>query len=115
MNDAGLVRLRERIGHLAGDLKSLLERRSSASQQLPESRAFDELHHDEELAVELPDVVNGDDAGVVQCRRCSCFVLEPPDGARVGERFDTENLDGDLAAELQIPCAIDPAHAAGAE
>jgi hypothetical protein len=42
-------------------------------------------------------------------------VLETPDGARVGERFDTENFDGDLAAELQIPCAIDLAHAAGAE
>ena len=91
MHDAGLVRLRERIGHLAGDLKRLLERRSPASQQLPEGRAFDELHHDEELAVELADVVDGDDAGVVQRGRRSGFVLETPDGARVGERLDTEN------------------------
>jgi hypothetical protein len=115
MDDAGLVCFRERIGHLAGNLKRLLERRTSASQQLPEGRAFDELHHDEELPVEFPDVVDGDDPGVVQRRRRSCFVLEAPDGARVGQRFDAENFDGDLATELRIPCAIDLAHAAGAE
>ena len=115
VNDAGLVRLRERIRQLAGDLKGLLQRRSSASQQLPECRAFDELHHDEELAVELPDVVDGDDAGVIQGGRRSCFVLEAPDGARVRERLDAENFDGDLAAELRVSCPIDLAHAARSE
>jgi hypothetical protein len=68
----------------------------SASQQLPQGRAFDELHHDEELAVEFPDVVNGDDPGVVQSRRRSCFVLETPNGAGVGQRFDAEDFDGDV-------------------
>ena len=115
MNDAGFVRFRERIGHLAGDVKRLLERRPSASEQLPERRAFDELHDDEELAVEFPDVMDGDDAGVVQCGRRLGFVLEPPDGARVGQRFSTEHFDRDVAAQLQIPCAIDLAHATRAE
>ena len=40
--------------------------RPSSCQQLPERRAFDELHHDEELLVQLADVVNGDDSGMIQ-------------------------------------------------
>src|SRR5687768_14161567 len=59
--------------------------------------------------------MDGDDAGVVQCGGRFGLVLEAPDGARVGQRFGTENFEGDVATKLQIPCAIDLAHATRAE
>jgi hypothetical protein len=52
---------------------------------------------------------------MIQCGRRSRFVLKAPEGARVGERFDAEDFDGDLPAQLVVSCAIDFAHAAGAE
>ena len=92
MDDAGLVRLCERIGQLTGDLKGFLQRQPSTSEQLPEGGAVDELHHDEELAVELPEVVDRDDPRVIQCGRRSRFVLKAPERARVGEASTPRTL-----------------------
>ena len=43
------------------------------------------------------------------------FLLETPDGRVARGRFDAQDLDGDIPAELRVPCAIDLPHAAGSE
>ena len=115
MHDTRLVRLRQGIRELGGDLKGLLQPRPPALQLVPKGRAFDDFHHDIELAVALADVVDRDDARMIQRGQRSGFLLETPDGGGAGGRLDAQDLDGDIPAELRVPGAIDLSHAAGAE
>ena len=115
MHDTRLVRLRQGIRELGGDLKGLLQPRPSALQQVSKGRAFDDFHHDVELAVALADVVDRDDARMIQRGQRSGFLLETPDGGGAGGGFDAQDLEGDVATELRVSCAIDLPHPAGSK
>ena len=52
---------------------------------------------------------------MVDRREHAGLALEAGDPAGIAGELVGKNLDGDLAAELEVPGAIDLAHAAGAE
>ena len=64
MDDAVRVGVLERGAHLAGDAHDW--RRWEASAPIVQRSAFDQLHHDVGRALDLSDVVDGDDVGMVE-------------------------------------------------
>ena len=76
MHDAGLVRARERVGHLAG-LGEQATKRSRAFRELIAQRPpVDELHRDVRRVVGAADLVDRDDARMVERRGRSRLLLE---------------------------------------
>ena len=88
VDDAGGVRLRQRVGDLNRVATS--RRRAAGSFRaitLIERLALDELHRDEVDAVFAADVVDGDDAGMVQRRGGLRFLDEAAAAGGIGGRF----------------------------
>jgi len=66
MNHAAAVRMGERVGNRAADRQCLGHAHGSSSQSLAQRLPLDVLHGQEDLAVELADVVEHDDVGMVE-------------------------------------------------
>ena len=67
MDDAVLVRVREPHQHIDDDVELRLQlERLGADHELLEIGAVDELHRDEEMSVELAQVVDRDDIGMLE-------------------------------------------------
>ena len=115
MNDAARVRGGKRVGHLHGVAQEVRDAQARPSNERVERLPGDVLHHDE-VGVAVPtDVVNGDDAGVVQgaCRlRLSDKALR---GSGSCDFVGGQDLDGDVAVQPRIARLVDDAHAAFAE
>jgi hypothetical protein len=96
----------ERQGvELAGEGQPLVER-------LP----LDELHGQKRPAVgEGRHAVDGRDAGVLQLRGDACFFDEARRRRRSDGITGLQDLDGDLAVQLEVAGAADVAHAAAAD
>src|SRR5207244_4509099 len=86
-----------------------------AAQDLPERLSIHELHGDVEGGVRGADVVNRDDVRMAQRRGGSGFLLEALAAVGVRGELAGQHLDGDLAAQPRIPCAVDLSHASGAQ
>ena len=81
-----------------------------ASEDLVEVRALDELHGDERVSVDLAEIVDRDDVGVLQ--RAGRLGLAEKSAAQVGvagERV-AHHLDGDGPVEHRIEGAIHDPH-----
>ena len=80
-----------------------------------ERRPLHQLHHQGERAVALLDTVDLRDVGMVECRQRLRLALEarPPLGIR-GQQI-RQDLDRDVAIELDVARAIDLAHSAFAD
>ncbi len=90
---------------------SSLYRSSSETQ----AAARDELHAEVVLAVVLADLVDRDDAGVIEQRDGLGLVLEPPQLVVAGEQPGLEHLQCDGAVEGDLAGLVDDAHAAAAQ
>ena len=115
MDDALLVGLLERLRHLLRNRKGLLHGHRPALQSLGEVFAFDQLEHEEELAVRLLEAVDGGDAGVIERREQLRLAAEAGQPLGVLRHLGGEHLESDLAPELRVGGAVHLAHAAGAE
>ncbi len=116
MDDAGGVRAGEALGQLAGDVEHLAGReRMLGPDQVAQCRAVDELHDGEGQPGRLTDLVDRDDVGVVEGRGRACLLGESTEA--VGDRGEGlgQELDGDVAAEVEVPRAVDLAHAPRAQ
>ncbi len=115
VNDAAAMRRVERLAHLPGKVQHPRGRQRSFFDQLLEGAPFEQLHHDERLAVVFAELVNRTDVRVLQRRRQAGLALESgqPFGRR--DRLGAQQLDGDLAAKLEVFGAIDDSHATLAE
>ena len=89
----------------------VLERR----EPLGEVAALDELHAEVALAVVLADLVDRDDAGVVEQRDGLGLVLEPAQLGVVGQDAGLDHLEGDGPVEADLAGLVDDAHAAAAQ
>jgi hypothetical protein len=112
VDDAERVGVVERLGHLHAEVHELAELERARSEHVPEVRARDERHHEEETVLVIAEIVDGDDARVIHLR----------DDARLPEeallaigRDRADDLDRDLAIKERIARQIDDAHAAAAE
>ena len=86
--------------------------RSSSGTRLPPD---DQLHGEELLAVVLADLVDRDDARVIEQGDGLGLVLEPAQLVVAGEQPGLDHLQGDGAVEADLAGLVDDAHAAAAQ
>ena len=115
MDDAVRVRVRERLGHLAGDGERFRRRDRSVREPLGERRPFDELQHQRASALELLLAVEHGDVRVMAGGHELRLALEAgPALGVVAERLPHQ-LEGDFPPQLGVAGAPDLAHPARAE
>ena len=115
MDDALVVRGRERFSEPGGDLEHPLDRQPALGDQLVERLPLDKLHGQEVDAVRFLDGVHADDAGVIQRGQRFCLTLKPLEPLRVRGHLGGQHLEGHVPPKLGVVGAVDLAHAALAQ
>ena len=89
-----------------------------AMRMLAKRPAFDQLHADVRLAGLLggaPELIDGNDGGVIQSRGGTRFLLKTAEALRVVLEIRRQELERDVPMKRQIPRAIHISHPARAE
>ena len=116
VHEAFLVRGIERLGDLGEQLDgSLRLERAVLGDELGEVVALDVAHGEEEDAVLLSRLVDGDDVRVVERGRDPRLAQEALAEALVLGELGGDHLEGDLAPEPRLLGAIDRAHSPSAD
>ena len=113
MHHAGLVRGGEALARLEQHVEDLFPGAWARVVPLPEVRALDEVHRDEQPPLVLPHVIDADDVGVVEPRQRLRLATQA--GGGLGHPViaaGTHELQGDLAVELGVEGGVHLAHAA---
>jgi hypothetical protein len=115
VHDFGLVRVVQRVGHLAGDLKRVVHRELAlAVQPVPQRLPLDVRHHVIDQPVGLVRIVQREDVRVVQARG-DLDLAEEARRAHLGGELRAEDLHRDLTFVLQVVREEHLGHAALAE
>jgi len=77
-----------------------------------EAATLDVTHAEEQLAIEITDLVDGDDVGVIEIRDGFRFRAETLHLVFTGETSGENGLQGDGAVQLDLARLVDGAHAA---
>ena len=80
MNDALAVSRLQSFGNLKRVFENLASRQSSLGDLVRERAAFEQFHGYEWLASIFPDVVNGANVRMIQCRGGPCFPAKAVQG-----------------------------------
>ncbi len=117
VHDAGVVRGFERRGDLPGQPDGLLRAESFQLGELAAERPSRQVLHDDVHADvgRHPEVVDGDDVGVLEAGNGVGFALEPADGGLVAEVLGPDHLERDGSFQVELCRAVDGAHAALAD
>jgi len=115
VDDAGAVRLVERVGDLHRNRQRLIERKRALLQSLGERHALQVLHDQEVGRMLVPDVVQRADVRMVQRGDRASFVLESLAKLRVGGQGLGQHLDRDDALEPSVAGFVDFTHSAFAK
>src|ERR1041385_1422768 len=115
MNDAAAVCGCERVGDLQTDQERGLELEWTARDELADVLAFDELHRDEEDAVDFVQIEERADVWVVQRRREPRFAFEAFEVCFLSAQFRRNDFDHNRAAKLCVDSFIDCALPADTE
>ena len=113
VHNSTLVRISQRVCHLARDAHSVDHRQllfaiESATQRL----AFNERHHVIQLPVRIPAVEQREDVRVLETGR-ELYLLEEPLGADHRRQLGVQHLDGHLAVMADVLGDVHGRHAAG--
>jgi hypothetical protein len=100
VHDAVVVRELQRIAQLRHEREHVARGQLALQQQVAQVGAVDELHHQEEELAGLAEVVDADDARVVQHRQRPRFAFEAFGERRVGDEVGAQHLHGDEPVEL---------------
>ena len=113
VDDARLVRKRERIADIDDDADLLRERqRLAGAHPHVEGLPLDVLHRDVRLAAVFAEVEDGDDVAVGEPARRASLAEEPLAVLGLIDQLRGDHLDGHRALDLRIERAIDDAHPA---
>ena len=115
MHDAGGVRLGQPFGDLPGQVDGPAQGKSALRDRFAQRHPVHELHYDVGAALYLSYVVDGDDVGVIEGRGGPGFPLETAEALGVEREVLPQELEGDVASELQVSRAVDFAHPARAD
>jgi hypothetical protein len=114
VNDPLLVGGFQRLRDLPGDRQGLVEWNRTARDPLREIVPLDQLHDQCTDAVGFFEAVDVRDVGMVERRQGLGFAGEPRHAIEIaGERLG-QNLQGHVAIQLRVACAIHFAHSADA-
>jgi len=113
VNDAKVVRTRERRGHLLEHVDAARERHG-ATRELTRERRTHEVFHDEvELALfGLADIVDVDDVRVIDAIGGARFSEHPCAEVRLPAEIGANELERDDAIDEHVACSVDDAHTA---
>ena len=116
MDDAAFVRERESAEDVDDDVELVDEWESDVSgREVLEVLTLDELHRDEQVAVDFAEVVDRDDVRVLERSSGLGLAEEPPSEVVVASDRVAHHFDGNGAIEDRIGCAIDDTHRALAD
>jgi len=99
-----------RVGNLDAGVEHGLQFHSMAADALLQALAVQLLHHDERMAVVVLDAVDGADVGMVELRCGARLASKTLQRLGVMSQILWDELQGDVAAKLQILRLIDHAH-----
>src|ERR1041384_1932887 len=97
MNDAGAMRSRKRARRLNRDVEDSAELHRLASQSMAQRLTIDILRGDEIHLVDLLDLVNRDDVGMVERGGSLGFLNEPAHAIAICGDVVRKNLQRDVA------------------
>ena len=116
VDDAVLMGEPERIGNLGQDCRrGVRHERVLALEAIGQRLAHDVLHGEPEQRSALRDPVNRDDVRMVERGRGTSFALEALDQPRSIRQLRGQDLDRDLAVELEVAREEDYGHPAAPE
>ena len=115
MNQALLVRPREPFADFGGQLERAFRGQPAAQDDAAELVAADELHRDERHAVGFADFVDDGDVGMFDERGGARLAQQPLAPDRVVHEIVGQDLERDLASEVDVHRAIDDPHPAAAD
>ena len=115
VDDPLLVGCGQPLGHLHGEVDGLAGGKSAIFESCAQRLAFEELHDGVGSFTLSPEVVDGEDVRVGELGDRARLALEAGERLGIVGQIGGEDLDGHVAVELGIPCAVDLAHATGAE
>src|SRR5688572_22548085 len=115
MDHSSFVRSRQRIGRLQGNVDRLFEPYRPLLDFLTQGLSVNELGGDELMSLDLPDVVNRNDVGMIQARGSLRFLFKPAQPLRVLSKPDGQEFECDLPAESRVFGQIYFAHSTGAD
>src|SRR5581483_8965713 len=117
VDDARLVRVLERLRHVAGDLAGAApgDAVRRVLDELLEARARDELHREVERAADLARVEDRADVGVLELRRAPRLALEALHRGLAARLLAVQDLERDRASDARVARLEDDPHAPFAE
>ena len=115
MDDPLRVRRVQRIAHLNPEVQKCFGLERSGSDKLLERLALQQLHRHERLALELTNVVNRADVGVVERGSRLGFAAEALQSLLIVRQSLGQELEGDEAIEARVLRLIHYPHAAATE
>src|SRR6185436_10073569 len=115
VDDPVRVRVGQRVSQFVRDRQQLARRNGTAPDARLQRLPVETLHDEVIDARVVPDVVERADVRMLEVGDDPGFPLEafPPIG--IGRRIAGEDLDGDRAAETDVPSFVDLTHAPDAE
>ena len=115
MHDSLRVRRIEAVGDLDADLQELRDLDGPGGDAVLERLALEQLHGDERPTLELADVVDRADVGMIERRRRARLAAEPLDRLRIPGDVVGQELQRDVPPEPRVPGLVDHAHPAPAQ
>ncbi len=115
MNDAALVGIVKGHGDFPDQNGALAMQERPHARRLAERLALDVGHRQVRDAIDLADVMNAADMGMVECCRRARLREEPLPNVRVGILIELRDLQRDGAVKLGIVGEVNAAHAALAQ
>ena len=113
--DPLLVRGGQAVRDLQRVTDRLARRKGSSGEPGTQRFAFEKLRDEIGRSIVSPDVMDGQDVGVIQNPGGAGLLLEPPQPVRISREGSGKNLDRHLAPQPRVPRAIHLSHAARAE
>ncbi len=111
VDDAARVGVVERLAEVGADLADFAVGELAGVGEAGQGRALDQLADQQRVAVLLAELVEGDDAGMVEPGRGLGLAQDPP----AGLALLLDRLDRDRALEATVPGLVDDAEAAAAD
>ena len=112
MDDAAFVRGIERVGDLASDWNRVIDRQRATLDPVGQCLAVDEFHDEKRRAVDVDDVVESGDVGMIERGEGFGFALKPGEAIGISGHRIGQHLDRDLALQPRITRPKHAAHTA---
>src|SRR5579864_6300181 len=115
MNEAGLMRLGQRVGNLGSDGDCLAKRHCPRTDQRPQRLTPNHLHCDIGRAVQVSKFVNGHNVWMVQRRGGLGFALEAAESLGVVSYVVGQEFKSNKATEVGVLCLVNNSHSPAAK